>query len=112
MKLGLEGATPQDPRQVTDCRSTVDHFEDEKGACVMCVSDQFWPEEQVERCRSSEYLTSVRDDLQTTQSTSDLKEKENKLMLLPSTVFGFALRSRKWGMLLLHTRGSCIDHII
>lgn len=97
---------------MVDCRLSSSHFFDDKEECVMCVRDSFWQEEQIESRRSSEYLASVRDDLQSTQSASDLKGNDNKLILLPATVFGFALRSRKWGMLLLHTGGSCTNYII
>ena len=97
VKLGLEGTTPQDPREMTDCSTKSTHYKDEEGFCLMCERDWYWPESEIERFRSTEYVASIRDDLQITQSASDLKEKEDKLMLLSVTVFGFALRSRKWG---------------
>lgn len=96
IKLGLGGATPQDPRQMKDCGDQRHHFKDDDGICVMCENDQFWPEDQIENLRSSDYLASVRDDLQTTRSARDLKKREDQLVLLPATIFGFALRSRKW----------------
>lgn len=95
-----------------DCGDQRHHFKDDDGICVMCENDQFWPEDQIENLRSSDYLASVRDDLQTTRSARDLKKREDQLVLLPATIFGFALRSRKWGMLSFHIGGACIDHII
>lgn len=98
-RLGLRGPSERDPREMTDCSSEVDHFYDEAQICIMCEIDRFWPDEQIIHLRCNEHVVSIRDEIQITQDESEMRERENQLLLLPSTVYGFALRGRKWGRL-------------
>ena len=110
VKLGLDSATPQDPREMSECEG-LDHFNDDEFLCVMCEHDEFWPEANIERHRSTEFVASIRGDLQNMQNADDFRRREDKLMLLPTTVFGFALRSRKWGRCILYNTCTRPDHM-
>ena len=82
---------------MTDCTG-VNHFYEENDndpICIMCENEHFWPDEQLIHERCAEHLAFIADDTQRTRDFKDLKQ--DILLLLPSTLFGFALRSRKWG---------------
>lgn len=78
---------------MTDCTGT-SHVNDENSICVMCEFDRYWPEERIAHRCSVEFMDSLGNELHVDQKTRDMSE--SKVILLPGTVFGFALRSRKW----------------